>query len=82
MRSYLNTLTFLCALPFAVGHSTFQELWVDGVDQAGTCARLPLRNSPVTSVTSNDIRCNSGTTPVATLCEVEGKKSFGQMVTN
>lgn len=37
---------------------------VDGVDKGSTCVRLPgtsyVSNSPVTSVTSNDIRCNAG----------------------
>lgn len=57
----------------AVAHSTFQELWVDGVDQAGTCVRTPPSNSPVTSVTSNDIVCNvGGTTGVSGVCSVAG----------
>ena len=34
-------------------HATFQELWVNGVDQGDYCARLPQSNNPVTSVTSN-----------------------------
>ncbi len=33
-------------------HATFQELWVNGVDQGTSCARLPASNSPVTSVTT------------------------------
>ena len=33
-------------------HATFQELWINGVDQGNSCVRLPLSNSPVTSVTS------------------------------
>lgn len=37
-----------------------------------TCARLPLSNNPVTSVTSNDIACNVGTSPVASKCAVKG----------
>jgi len=54
-----------------VSHATFQELWVNGVDQAGTCVRLPPSNNPVTSVTSNDIRCNvGGTTGVSGVCTV------------
>lgn len=46
------------------GHAIWQDLWVNGVDKGNTCARLPgtsyVSNSPVTSVTSNDIRCNAG----------------------
>jgi cellulase len=37
---------------FATAHATFQELWVNGVDQGGYCVRLPQSNSPVTDVTS------------------------------
>jgi len=53
-----------------LGHSTFQEFWSAGKDDVSTCARLPLSNNPVTSVSTNDIRCNVGTKPVATLCDV------------
>jgi cellulase len=51
-------------------HSIFQQLWVDGVDKAGTCVRLPSSNSPVTNVNSNDMRCNSGTRGVSGKCAV------------
>jgi cellulase len=55
----------------ALSHATFQELWVNNVDQAGTCVRLPPSNNPVTSVTSTDIRCNvGGTTGVKGICNV------------
>ena len=33
-------------------HATFQDLWVNGVDQGAFCVRLPLSNNPVTDVTS------------------------------
>ena len=29
-------------------HATFQEMWVNGVDQGNFCVRLPASNSPVT----------------------------------
>ncbi|KAI1079167.1 glycoside hydrolase family 61 protein [Whalleya microplaca] len=54
----------------AAGHATFQELWVDGVDQESTCARLPGNNNPVTSVTTDDIRCNAGSAPASAKCSV------------
>ncbi|TVY49863.1 hypothetical protein LOCC1_G000214 [Lachnellula occidentalis] len=60
---------FAYALP-VLGHSTFQDMWVDGTDDVSTCAGLPLNNNPVASVTSNDLRCNAGTTPVTPLCTV------------
>ncbi|KAI1323705.1 carbohydrate-binding module family 1 protein [Xylariaceae sp. FL0255] len=49
-------------------HATFQDLWVNGVDNGGVCARLPLSNSPVTDVNSTDLACNAGTSPVASTC--------------
>lgn len=36
----------------ASAHATFQELWVNDVDQGGFCVRLPASNSPVTDITS------------------------------
>ncbi|KAI5857459.1 lytic polysaccharide monooxygenase [Durotheca rogersii] len=52
------------------GHATFQDLWVNGVDMGESCARLPLSNSPVTDVSSKDIVCNTGTSPVPGKCSV------------
>jgi len=60
------------ALAFqASGHSIFQQLWVDGVDYGSQCVRMPQSNSPVTSVGSNDIRCNAGTKAVGAKCPVK-----------
>ncbi|KAH7077036.1 glycosyl hydrolase family 61-domain-containing protein [Paraphoma chrysanthemicola] len=53
-----------------VGHATFQDLWVNGKDQQGTCARLPTSNSPVTDVTSDNIRCNVNQGAAAAKCSV------------
>ena len=36
----------------AAAHATFQELWINGVDQGSSCVRLPESNSPVTSVST------------------------------
>ncbi|KAH8598096.1 glycoside hydrolase [Bisporella sp. PMI_857] len=70
MKAIFSAIILLVAAPAVLCHSTFQQLWVDGVDQASGCARLPLNNNPVTSVSGNDIRCNTGTKPVASLCTV------------
>ncbi|KIM34569.1 glycoside hydrolase family 61 protein [Serendipita vermifera MAFF 305830] len=51
-------------------HATFQEFWVGSTDEVGTCVRLPVSNSPVTSVTSNDIACNAGASASPGLCTV------------
>lgn len=51
-------------------HSTFQQLWVDGVDFDTQCARTPLSNSPVTDITSADMACNAGTSAVSSNCPV------------
>jgi hypothetical protein len=61
-----TTIAALAALwvQNASAHATFQQLWVDGVDYGSQCARLPVSNSPVTNVASNDVRCNViGTRP-------------------
>ncbi|KAJ2903817.1 hypothetical protein MKZ38_009291 [Zalerion maritima] len=71
MKSFALATT-LAALAFreASAHATFQALWVDGVDYAGQCVRQPPSNSPVTDVTSDDIACNAGTSPVSSICPV------------
>ncbi|KJR81227.1 uncharacterized protein SPSK_01239 [Sporothrix schenckii 1099-18] len=61
MKSALRTAVFGLVAHLVAGHATFQDLW---------CARLPLSNTPVTDVASNDIRCNAGTKPVANKCAV------------
>jgi cellulase len=48
------------AIQQVAGHAIFQDLWVNGVDKASTCVRMPGSNSPVSSVSSNDLRCNAG----------------------
>lgn len=54
----------------AAAHATFQEMWVNGVDQGNFCVRLPQSNSPVTSVTSTDIACNANAHPSSGVCSV------------
>ncbi|KAK6529960.1 hypothetical protein TWF281_009110 [Arthrobotrys megalospora] len=54
----------------AAAHSTFQQFWVNGVDQGTSCARLPLNNNPISGVTGSSIRCNAGTRPVPGKCTV------------
>ncbi|KAI8989016.1 glycosyl hydrolase family 61-domain-containing protein [Trametes punicea] len=51
-------------------HATFQELWINGVDQGNSCVRLPQSNSPVTSVTSTDIACNANAHSSSGVCQV------------
>ncbi|KAI1656742.1 glycoside hydrolase family 61 protein [Daldinia decipiens] len=65
MKSAVAALALSTLAATAAGHATFQELWVAGKDEQSTCARLPANNNPVTSVTSNDIRCNVGGTKAA-----------------
>jgi cellulase len=70
MKSFIP---FAALLASVTAHSTFQQLWVNGVDKGGTCIRTPPSNSPVTSVSSNDIRCNvGGSKGVPGLCTVAG----------
>lgn len=72
-----HIISLAALIASAMAHSTFQELWVDGVDQEGTCIRTPPSNSPVTSATSTDIICNvGGTKGVAGLCSVAGTSLY------
>ncbi|PVF94637.1 hypothetical protein CPB86DRAFT_817837 [Serendipita vermifera] len=51
----------------ALGHTIFQELWVNGVSQGHlTGIRVPNYDGPITDVTSNDIICNGGPNPLIT----------------
>jgi len=64
-------LALLGSASTVLGHATWQDLWVNGVDQTGTCVRAPPSNNPVTDVTSNDLRCNvNGAQGVAGVCTV------------
>jgi len=73
MKSFTaSAIALLASTSSVLGHATFQQLWVDGVDQGSTCARLPPSNSPVQDVTSKDMVCNAGTSPVAGLCAING----------
>ncbi|KAI0453512.1 carbohydrate-binding module family 1 protein [Xylaria acuta] len=69
-----STLYTAAAVAFGAtsvaAHATFQDLWINGVDYGASCVRLPLSNSPVQDVTSKDIACNAGTSPVAGKCSV------------
>ncbi|KAI0326129.1 glycoside hydrolase family 61 protein [Cubamyces sp. BRFM 1775] len=51
-------------------HATFQELWINGVDQGSSCVRLPQSNSPVTSVSTPDIACNANPHPSDGICQI------------
>lgn len=48
-----NAAVFASVVASAAAHATFQEMWVNGVDQGSWCVRLPQSNSPVTDVTSD-----------------------------
>jgi cellulase len=58
MKSFLFVPALL--IQQATAHALFQQFWVNGVDKSNTCVRTPRSNSPVSSVSSNDMRCNSG----------------------
>ncbi|KAI3335841.1 glycosyl hydrolase family 61-domain-containing protein [Ustulina deusta] len=68
-----STLYTAAAVAFGAtnvaAHATFQDLWING--HGASCARLPLSNSPVQDVTSNDMACNTGTSAVSGVCSVE-----------
>jgi lytic cellulose monooxygenase (C1-hydroxylating) len=71
----MKSLTFAACMALLAqniaAHATFQQLWVDGVDFGGQCARKPGSNSPVTNVGSTDMRCNSGAARASAKCPVK-----------
>lgn len=71
MKSF--TVAALAALwaQNVAAHATFQQLWVDGADYGSKCARLPGSNSPVTDVTSKDMRCNASPSSASGKCPVK-----------
>jgi cellulase len=79
MKSILVLVGISALAGTAIGHATFQDLWVDGIDQQSTCARLPTSNSPVQDVTSNSMRCMSSNrvTVRATLTYLAGNANQG-----
>lgn len=70
MKSYQFSLLAALAAKQAYGHATFQQLWINGEDQGTTCARIPMSNSPVQDVSSNDIRCNASPSAAASTCSI------------
>ncbi|KAM3157204.1 putative endo-beta-1,4-glucanase D [Botrytis cinerea] len=71
MRSSDITFVLLSVVATVRSHATFQELWINSVDQVGSCVRLPPTNSPITDLTSTDLRCNvGGTVGVSGVCSV------------
>lgn len=72
MKSITLALAAALAVQDVTAHATFQDLWINGVDQGQMCVRLPPSNSPITDVASNDIRCNvNGAKGVTCRCAVK-----------
>ncbi|KAH8668759.1 glycosyl hydrolase family 61-domain-containing protein [Xylariales sp. PMI_506] len=69
-QSIINAALVALAARGVAAHATFQDMWIGGVDYGSSCARLPLSNSPVTDVTSDDLACNAGTSPVSGKCSI------------
>ncbi|KAF9525077.1 glycosyl hydrolase family 61-domain-containing protein [Crepidotus variabilis] len=53
----------------ALAHSTFQQLWINGVDAGTSCARLPTSNSPIGTQASN-LACNTYTSS-SNVCSIK-----------
>ncbi|OQN97405.1 hypothetical protein B0A48_16564 [Cryoendolithus antarcticus] len=70
MKATFFTLAAALAVREVAAHATFQDLWVNGVDQGQQCVRLPQSNSPLQDVTSNNIRCNANIGAVSGRCAV------------
>ncbi|KAG8769636.1 hypothetical protein FRC15_004470, partial [Serendipita sp. 397] len=71
MKLFAAAVVIASYIANVTAHATFQQMWVNGVDQGSYCVRLPVNNNPVTSVTSNDIACNAGAAASANLCSVK-----------
>ncbi|KAG8856014.1 hypothetical protein FRB96_006581 [Tulasnella sp. 330] len=70
-----SALAAACFVATASAHATFQDFWINGVDQGDCCVRLPLSNNPVTDVTSTDLACNVNATPTSGVCTVPAGSS-------
>lgn len=77
MRSALLALAAALSATQVKAHATFQELWVNGVDQGQTCVRLPNSNNPLTDVSANSIRCNVNQGAVSGCC-INTNDHFGR----
>ncbi|TKW51202.1 putative endo-beta-1,4-glucanase D [Colletotrichum tanaceti] len=71
MKSYAALALTASMANMVAGHAIFQQIWVNGVDQASTCVRMPASNSPVEDPTSNNMRCNANPGPAASSCGVQ-----------
>jgi cellulase len=71
MKSTVFAVVAALSASRVAAHATFQELWINGVDQGQTCVRLPQSNSPLTDVSANSIRCNVNRGAVAGRCAVK-----------
>ncbi|KAF6830913.1 endoglucanase II [Colletotrichum plurivorum] len=75
MKTALLSLLAFAAYE-AAAHATFQALWIDGVDVILLKhTDLTPKDSPVTDVASNDVRCNANSGPVARKCVVKAGSS-------
>lgn len=68
--TFVAALAALAANEVA-GHAMFQQLWVDGVDYAGTCIRTITSNSPVTNPGGRDFVCGLGPKASSGKCPVK-----------
>ena len=71
MKSTIFALAAALSATQVASHATFQDLWINGVDQGETCVRMPSSNNPMTDVTSNNLRCNINRGAVAGRCAVK-----------
>ncbi|KZV59389.1 carbohydrate-binding module family 1 protein [Peniophora sp. CONT] len=67
---FIQTALLTVLASRVAAHATFQELWVNNVDQGAYCVRLPQSNNPVTDVTSNDLTCNVNAASSGGICQV------------
>jgi lytic cellulose monooxygenase (C1-hydroxylating) len=74
-RTMKHFLAVLGLASTVTAHATWQQLWIGAEDKGDSCTRTVPSNSPITDVTSKDVRCNANTKAASSICDVAGKHS-------
>jgi hypothetical protein len=73
---FFSTVVALAALSQSVSAHYIWSTLVTGSSSTSAAIRQPKNNSPVESVTSNDIRCNASPSPASSTVDVAAGSSF------
>lgn len=78
----LLSLVSLAVLSQSVSAHYIWNTLIAGSTTSSAAIRMPLNNSPVTDVTSNDIRCNVSPTPATETVSVAAGSTIGFKLDN